>query len=61
VRGAGHGEVLPSRFLREPRQGQHQLTEYRVPRSRRTHCLWLEQFQIADYASMACNEFCEAK
>ena len=31
VRGAGHGEVLPPRFLREPRQGQHQLTEHRVP------------------------------
>ncbi|PWR08011.1 hypothetical protein DKT69_33600 [Micromonospora sicca] len=31
MRGAGHGEVLPPRFLREPRQGQHQLTEHRVP------------------------------
>ena len=31
VRGAGHGEVLPPRFLRERRQGQHQLTGHRVP------------------------------
>ena len=27
----GRGKVLPPRFLREPRQGQHQLTEHRVP------------------------------
>ena len=29
MRGAGHGEVLPPRFLHEPRQGQHPLTEHR--------------------------------